>query len=275
MCILAPKTGVGPLSWAKAASCIFFIFRILFPQLVKEDMMIIQTGNRTDIPAFYSDWFAARLREGFVMVRNALNPIAVTRYRLDPELVDLIVFCSKNPETMLAHMDLLAPYHQYWFVTITPYGKDIEPNVPDKNQVMDTFCRISEIVGPKNMCWRYDPILIDETWTCERHIEAFSRMCQKLAGYTQTAVISFIDLYQKVRRNFPEVRAVPWDVQLSLTKSLVEIASKYGMTVKPCGEDPRLSEAGADCSGCMTRQVFENAIGRHQHSNHRFMAAFK
>jgi hypothetical protein len=223
--------------------------------------MIIQTGNRTDIPAFYAEWFANRLREGFVLVRNPFNPISVTRYRLDPEVVDLIVFCSKNPAPMLAHMDLLEPYHQYWFVTITPYGWDIEPNVPDKALVMDTFCRLSEIIGPANMCWRYDPILVDDEWTCGRHIEAFTRMCERLSGSTHTVVISFIDLYQKVRRNYPEARAVPWDVQLAMTKTFVEIAAGYGMTVKPCGEDPRLASVGADCSGCMTKKVFETAIG--------------
>ena len=224
--------------------------------------MIIQTGNRTDIPAFYAEWFANRLREGFVLVRNPFNPIAVTRYRLDPAVVDLIVFCSKNPAPMLGHMDLLAPYNQYWFVTITPYGKDMEPGVPDKSQVMDTFCRLARIVGPKNMCWRYDPILIDDKWTCERHIETFEAMCERLACSTHTVVISYIDLYQKVRRNFPEARTVPWNVQLALTETFVRIAAKYDMIIKPCGEDPRLAEAGADCSGCMTKKVFEDAIGR-------------
>ena len=86
--------------------------------------MIIQTGMRTDIPAFYSDWFANRLREGFVLVRNPYNSSAVTRYNLNPDVVDMIGFCSKNPAPMLQYMDLLRPYGQYWFVTITPYGKD-------------------------------------------------------------------------------------------------------------------------------------------------------
>ena len=106
--------------------------------------MIIQTGNRTDIPAFYTQWFNNRLREGFVLARNPFNPVSVTRYRLDPSVVDLIVFCTKNPGPMLRQgdWDLLNKYHQYWFVTITPYGKDIEPNVPEKAAVMSarTVC---------------------------------------------------------------------------------------------------------------------------------------
>ena len=87
--------------------------------------MIIQTGNRTDIPAFYSEWFANRLKEGYVLVRNPFNPQSVTRYTLDSSVVDLLVFCSKNPRPMLKYMDLLEAWHQYWFVTITPYGKEM------------------------------------------------------------------------------------------------------------------------------------------------------
>ena len=226
--------------------------------------MIIQTGNRTDIPAFYTQWFNNRLREGFVLARNPFNPVSVTRYRLDPSVVDLIVFCTKNPGPMLRQgdWDLLNKYHQYWFVTITPYGKDIEPNVPEKAAVMESFRSLSRIVGADCMCWRYDPILIDNTWTAERHIREFSAMCQKLEGSTHTCVISFIDLYEKVRRNYPEAKTVPFETQMSLTESFVKTAAGHGMTIKPCGEDKRLAITGADCSGCMTQETFESAIGQ-------------
>ena len=224
--------------------------------------MIIQTGNRTDIPAFYAEWFANRLREGFVLVRNPFNPSSVTKYRLDPAVVDLIVFCSKNPTPMMKYVDLLEPYHQYWFVTITPYGREIEPNVPDMDTVIQTFQKLSSALGADCMCWRYDPIFIDEYWTIDRHIECFRSMCQKLSGYTKTAVISFIDLYEKVKRNFPEARTVPMSTQLKLTAAFAEIGKEYGMIIKPCGESPKLSSVGADCSGCMTQKVFETAIGQ-------------
>ena len=117
--------------------------------------MIINTGMRTDIPAFYSDWFVNRLKAGFVLVRNPYNPRSVTRYRLAPDVVDLIGFCTKNPAPMLPYMDLLKPYGQYWFVTITPYGKEIEPRVPDKRNVLESFRRLSDIVGVDSIGWRY------------------------------------------------------------------------------------------------------------------------
>jgi DNA repair photolyase len=224
--------------------------------------MIIQTGMRTDIPAFYSDWFANRLREGFVLVRNPYNPSAVTRYNLNPDVVDMIGFCSKNPAPMLKYMDLLKPYGQYWFVTITPYGKEIEPNVPDKETVMETFCRLSKIVGVNSIGWRYDPILIDQTWSVDRHIEVFSYMAAKLAGFTKICVISFIDLYEKVKRNFPEARTVSLDDQKTITSAFVKIGKQNDIVIKPCGESKSLETLGADCSGCMTVRTFETAIGQ-------------
>ena len=101
--------------------------------------MIINTGQRTDIPAFYAEWFANRLREGFVCVRNPYHPNQVSRYRLDPSIVDVIGFCTKNPAPMFPYMDLLKGYGQFWFVTITPYGRDIACSM-----IFNTFLNASE-----------------------------------------------------------------------------------------------------------------------------------
>lgn len=224
--------------------------------------MIINTGQRTDIPAFYARWFANRLKEGFVCVRNPYDQSQVSRYRLDPCVVDVIGFCTKNPEPMFPYMDLLKDYGQYWFVTITPYGRDIEPNVPDKHRILDDFRKLSEIVGVDSIGWRYDPIFISERYSVEYHLRAFEKIACALDGYTRTAVISFIDLYPKVKRNFPEAREVPGEIRLSLGKKIIDIAAEHGMTVKPCAEGDELAEYGADCGGCMRISDYEKAIGR-------------
>ena len=223
--------------------------------------MILDTGQRTDIPAFYSEWFANRLREGFVCVRNPYNPKAVSRYRLDPSVVDVIGFCTKNPAPMFRYMDLLKPYGQYWFVTITPYGKDIEPNVPDKHRILEDFKVLSGIVGVPSVGWRYDPILITEKYSMEYHLRAFEAIASALDGYTKTVVISFIDLYPKVKQNFPEVREVLPQQRFALGREIIQIAAKHGMTVKPCAEGRELEAYGADCSGCMKISDYEQAIG--------------
>lgn len=224
--------------------------------------MIINTGQRTDIPAFYAKWFANRLKEGFVCVRNPFDPSQVSRYRLDPSVVDAIGFCTKNPAPMFPYMNLLKDYGQYWFVTITPYGRDIEPNVPDKHQLIEDFKRLSDIAGIDSMGWRFDPIMVSDRYTTDYHLNAFEQIAASLDGYTKTAVISFIDLYPKVRRNFPEAREVSKDDRITLGKEMIKIASAHGMTVKPCAEGDELSEFGADCGGCMQIRDYERAIGK-------------
>lgn len=222
--------------------------------------MIINTGMRTDIPAFYSQWLVNRLKAGYVLVRNPYNESQVTRYRLSPDVVDLIGFCTKNPGPMLPNMDILKEYGQYWFVTITPYGKDIEPHVPPVDQVISDFQKLAEIVGVDSMGWRYDPILLSDTYTMDFHLHAFARMARKLSGYTKTCVISFVDLYPKVIHKFPEARRVAPVGRLALGRALIEIANSYGMTVKPCAEGEDLAPYGADCRGCMTVETFEKAL---------------
>ena len=142
------------------------------------------------------------------MVHNPYSQQQVTKYKITPEIVDVISFCTKNPAPFLPYMKLIEKYGQYWYVTITPYGKEIEPNVPVKEVVMQDFIRLSNIVGVKSVGWRYDPIFISDEYTIERHISDFEKMAMVLQGYTETCVISFIDLYKKVVRNFPEVKSV-------------------------------------------------------------------
>ncbi len=224
--------------------------------------MIINTGQRTDIPAFYAEWFSNRLRDGIVCVRNPFHPSQVSRYRLDPSVVDVIGFCTKNPAPLFPYMDLLAPYGQFWFVTITPYGRDIEPNVPDKHRLLEDFKRLSGLVGSSAVAWRYDPIFLTDRYTADYHLRAFEQMASALEGYTAVAVISFIDLYPKVRRNFPEAREVPGEQRLALGKELIRIAASHGMTVKPCAEGDELAPYGADCGGCTRISDYERAIGK-------------
>lgn len=223
--------------------------------------MIINTGMRTDIPAFYSEWFMNRIRAGFVLVRNPYRPELITRYELSPDVVDCIAFCTKNPAPMLKYLDELKSFHQYWFVTITPYGKEIEPNVPPKEEVMRDFISLSRVVGSDCVGWRYDPIFIDGTYTTDRHISDFEQMCKTLSGATNVCVISFIDLYEKVKRNFPEARTVAQEDRITIGREFAEIGRRYGITIKACAEGAELAPYGVDCSGCMTRETFENAVG--------------
>ena len=224
--------------------------------------MIINTGSRTDIPAYFSEWFYNRIREDYVLTRNPYYPQQVTRLSLSPEVVDCLCFCTKNPEPMLSRLAELDDYGQFWFVTITPYGKDIEPGVPDKKQVMASFQKLSRKVGKHAIGWRYDPIFLTEKYSMEYHLQAFEQMAQTLYGYTGQCVISFIDLYEKTKKNFPGVRAVCREDQEKITEAFVEIAGRYDMQIYTCLESEHLAQFGVDTSGCMTQKVIERAIGQ-------------
>ena len=188
--------------------------------------MILNTGNRTDIPAFFSDWFFNRIQEGFVCVRNPYFPHQVTKYILDPQVIDIICFCTKNPKPMLSRLDLIKDYKQFWFVTITPYNQTIEPYVPNKNEIIRSFIELSKKIGSHCIGWRYDPIFLIDYYTIEYHLRIFEKMCQKLTGYTHQCVISFIDLYQKTKKNFKEVEGIEFQMKL-----ITELSGDYSETI--------------------------------------------
>ena len=223
--------------------------------------MIINSGCRTDIPAFYSKWLMNRIREGFVLVRNPYYPNQVTKYSLSPNVVDCLAFCTKNPEPMIKYLDELDVYRQYWFVTITPYGKDIEPVVPDKEKVIESFKKLSKHVGVDSIGWRYDPVFINDEFDVEKHIECFSKIAQSLKGYTNNCTISFLDLYEKVKRNAPDLRTLTQDEQIRIAKAFAKIGKENNMTIHSCCEKTFLSESGLKCNGCMSQEIVEKSIG--------------
>ena len=222
--------------------------------------MIINTGSRTDIPAFFHKWFLNRIDEGFVCTRNPYND-DIYKYPLDSKIIDCLCFCTKNPKPLLKNISNLDDFSQFWFVTITPYGKDIERNVSDFKSVIKSFKELSETLGVNSISWRYDPIFITEKYSLDFHIDRFEEMASELSGYTNDCTISFIDMYQKVLRNFPEVNEVTVDERLKIGDKFSKISNEYGLKMKTCVEGTLLNQFGFDSSGCMTQNVIEKAIG--------------
>jgi hypothetical protein len=210
--------------------------------------MIINTGSRTDIPAFFHKWFLNRIDEGFVCTRNPYNN-DIYRYPLDFKIIDCLCFCTKNPSAMLKNLDKLSDFSQFWFVAITPYGRDIEVNVPSYKHVIKSFKGLSDTLGVDKVSWRYDPIFITEKYSPYFHIDKFEEMASKLADYTNDCTISFIDLYQKVLRNFPEAKEVTTEESLVIGEEFAKIAKEYDIQMKTCVEGTLLDRFGFDSSG--------------------------
>ena len=222
--------------------------------------MILNTGTRTDIPAFFSKWFLNRVNEGVICSRNPYNN-EIYRYEITPEVVDCMCFCTKNPKPLVKHLDEISEYNQFWFVTLNPYGKDIEVNVPSYKKVIKTFGDVASTLKNDAIAWRYDPIFITEKYSLDYHIDKFDEIASQLCEYTSDCTISFIDLYNKVLRNFPEANEVTREEQLVIGENFSKIAQKYGLKMKTCVEGTLLNQFGFDSSGCMTQQVLEKAIG--------------
>ena len=224
--------------------------------------MILNTGLRTDIPGFFSEWFYNRIEDGFVYVRNPYAKNQIYSYRLDPELIDCIIFCTKNPKPMFENLEKIDKFNQYWQITITPYEKEVEPNVPPINDVLESFKYLSKKLEKENVTLRYDPIFINEKYTLEKHIESFEYIINSLSGYTTEAIISFIDLYEKTKRNFPKAKEVTKDERLKIGKEFAQIGKKNNINIKTCVEGTELDKFGIDSSGCMTKEVIERAINK-------------
>lgn len=224
--------------------------------------MIINASYRTDIPAFYGEWLSNRIREGYVCVRNPYYPEQITRYRLDPEVVDCIVFCTKNPAPMRSYMEQLRPFHPYFFVTATPYGREIEAKVPPFENVAEEIRYLSGMWGKDSVAWRYDPILLYGEYAAERHLEAYGRMAERLSGYVTECVISFVDIYEKCRRNFPDLREVGREDRILLAEGIIgKLARSNGIHVKCCAEEQDYSAYGIASEGCMTGRILERVTG--------------
>ena len=216
--------------------------------------MILNVSGRTDIVAFYSNWFMNRYNEGYVDVRNPFNQNLVSRIYFND--VDLILFCTKNPIPMLNKIKLIKKpilFH----VTITPYNKDIEPNVPNKTEIINAVKKLSDIIGKDNLSIRYDPIFLSDKYNIDYHIKVFEKLCSLLNGYVNKIIVSFIDNYKNVRKNeralnFKEFTEEDYKL---IGENFSLIASKYNMTVQTCFEDNNLCEYGFIKGECLSHEL--------------------
>lgn len=221
--------------------------------------MILFVSGRCDIPAYYTPWFFHRLKEGFVDVRNPYNPHQISRIPLHPQTVDAFVFCTKNPLLMIPRLDEITQIPYLFHVTLTPYRKDIEPNLPDKKRIVEAIKEISEKIGKKRVVLRYDPILISDTYPISYHLKAFEALAKQLTGSIETCVISFVDEYKNTRKHMHALRMkklLPSDLH-EIASGIGTIAKTYDIQVQTCAEKIDLSMYGITQTACISKEVME------------------
>lgn len=230
--------------------------------------MIISASRRTDIPAFYSEWFERRVQEGFLYVRNPMNAHQVSEVSLAPDVVDCIVFWTKNPIPLMKRLDSFAAFPYYFQFTLTGYGRDVEPNVPDKKgSLIPAFRQLSELIGPERVIWRYDPIAFTPKYTAEYHLHAIGEIARMLEGCTEKCVISFVDGYAYNRKALAEMESedVRDDRLLEFCKRLAETAHGHHMAVATCSEKVDLDATGIEHNACVDARLIERITSRAMH----------
>lgn len=224
--------------------------------------MILFVSGRCDIPAFFSQWFFHRLHAGFVDVRNPFNPHQISRILLKESTIDVIIFCTKNPIPMLPRLHEI-PFPYIFHITLTPYHNDMEKNVANKKEIIKAIKCMSEQIGKDRVIVRYDPILLNETYTIHYHVRAFDRMCQQLQDYIHTIIISFVDMYQNTKRNMDrmKLKEIKEQDMHEIGQQFGRIAKKYHIKVQTCAEQIDLSAYGIKQGECMNLEDISKAIG--------------
>lgn len=225
--------------------------------------MIISASRRTDIPAFFTPWLLEKIKEGFVVVKNPMNPSQVKQISLSPQDVDCIVFWTRNPRPLIPHLHELNHYHYYFLFTITPYGKDLEPNLPSKNQSIDSFIELSNLIGKDKVIWRYDPILYSTNIDKAYHREKFHFLIKQLSPYTERCIISFLDLYKKCKRNLKDypIKEINNSDEIEIISILQPIAQQYGLKMTTCAENFDYSSYGVPPGKCIDDDLIKRICG--------------
>ncbi|MDE5748488.1 MAG: DUF1848 domain-containing protein [Acetatifactor sp.] len=226
--------------------------------------MILSASRRTDLPNYYAQWFIDRIKAGYCCVRNPMNPRQISRIDLSPQVMDCIVFWTKNPANMIPHLEELRDYTYYFQFTLTGYGRDIEPNLPDKRkELIPTFQELSKRIGKERVIWRYDPILLNEKYTADYHRKAFGEIADRLAGHTERVVISFVDMYAKIRKNAAEyaIGEMAQSEMTGLAAEMARIAADHDMLIESCAEQIDLGALGIRHGCCIDQSLIERLLG--------------
>ncbi len=223
--------------------------------------MLLLAGQRTDIVTWYTPWLMNRVREGFVLVRNPKCPTRVSRYRLDRSVVDCLVLCSKNYRPLLPHVrELDAALPLLCYATVTAYGRDLEPRVPDRKERVASVQALSRLLGKRRLVWRYDPVLVTERYTVETHLEIFAALCAQLAPYVHCCIFSFLHHFPGMEHS--PLRFVSEAQELALAQGLARIAGRHQLPLQNCASRRDFSNLGILSRACLSQDLLEEILGK-------------
>ena len=221
--------------------------------------MIISASRRTDIPSLHTKWFLNRLKEEYVITQNPISKNNFYKIPLNKNIVDIIVFWSKNPNIDFLKEVKDLGYEFYLHFTITPYNKNIERNIPDKNLLIRNFQIISKLFGKEKIIWRYDPIILNDDFDANYHLNNFKNFADSLNGYTDECIFSFVQIYSKIKNNIKNIND---DDKLLLIENIKEISEKNNIKLKSCSQDfDKITNIRVEKSACIDKERIQKILG--------------
>ncbi|MDA8231151.1 MAG: DUF1848 domain-containing protein [Magnetospirillum sp.] len=220
--------------------------------------MIVSASYRTDIPAFYAEWFRNRFRAGYAKVVNPYGrQVGTVPLRAG---VDGFVFWTRNAapflpalaEVRAAGIPFVVQY------TVTAYPRALESSVIEPERATLQIRRLAEEHGPRAVVWRYDPIVFSSPTPAEFHVETFGRLAESLAGTVDEVVVSFANIYRKTARNLAAAARAHhfswWDPADADKRALAEVlatrAAARGMALTLCSQ-PDYLVPGTKAAACV------------------------
>lgn len=237
--------------------------------------VIISASRSTDIPAFYSEWFFNRLRKGYCVWKNVFNQkLSYVSFKQ----CKAVVFWTKNPEPILPYLHELDEkgIHYYFQITLNDYvAEGFEPNVPSVQKRVETFKRLSNMIGRDRVIWRFDPLIVTPNLSPKILIERIRNVGNMLYAHTEKLVFSFVDVaaYKKVRENLVKETScfsketvcsaeMTEQQQMELVKGLVDLReewkkSGWQLTLASCAEQIDLERYGIEHNRCIDGELMK------------------
>lgn len=224
--------------------------------------MILSIDFRTDIPAFYSEWLINRFNEGYVYFRNPAYPQTIHKIILDKQHIEGIMWCSKDYLPILHDLkNITDKFPSIFHYTITGYGKDIEPNVPNLEQSIYTFKELSQRYGKDKVIWRFDPIFYCKDFGEVETLKRFRNICKELHNYTDRVVVNFVSPYEKVKRHLSKMITMQPLMKKILLLNMYGICNEYNFKLQTCGNGLQFKDLqGIEVTGCLDEYAL-NLIG--------------
>ncbi len=218
--------------------------------------IVLSASRRTDIPAFYLDWFMEGIRRGVFEVIQPYNRRRI-QVPATPEQVHTIVLWSKDFGPFLHRRigeELLRRgFHLFFNFTVNSRDRILEPNVPPLADRLNQLCELARRFSPEAIHWRFDPLC--RYRTADGRLQDNRHDFERIADAAATAgihrcITSFVDLYAKVVRRAQRAAIrfedPPMNEKVSIIEAMSASLAQRKMALETCCEAELLANLPPD-----------------------------